>query len=125
MIAEGCIMARVCHMNSCPVGIATQREKLRNKFPGTPEHVANFMLFVAEEVRTILAALGYHSLEDIIGRTDLLRPRSNASVRTNVPQPALATRQSAMTTAREPKKLTKTDKIDLSAFYTTERPDEE
>jgi len=61
--------------------------------------------------------------EDIIGRTDLLRPRSNASVRTNVPQPAVAT-QTAICT-REPKKLTKTDKIDLSAFYTTERPEED
>jgi len=123
MIAEGCIMARVCHMNSCPVGIATQREKLRKKFPGTPDHVANFMLFVAEEVRTILAALGYHSLDEIIGRTDLLRPRGNTTVRTNVPQPAIATQKAVR--AATPKKLTKTDMIDLSEFYTTEPPDEE
>merc|ERR1719174_3128371 len=67
MIAEGCIMARGCHVNRCPVGVATQKVELRKKFPGTPEHVANYMLFVAEEVRTILAALGFRSLDEIIG----------------------------------------------------------
>eukprot|EP00443_Scrippsiella_acuminata_P068845 CAMPEP_0115486618 /NCGR_PEP_ID=MMETSP0271-20121206/60525_1 /TAXON_ID=71861 /ORGANISM="Scrippsiella trochoidea, Strain CCMP3099" /LENGTH=1708 /DNA_ID=CAMNT_0002914627 /DNA_START=18 /DNA_END=5145 /DNA_ORIENTATION=- len=125
MIAEGCIMARVCHMNSCPVGVATQREKLRKKFPGTPEHVANFMLFVAEEVRTILAALGYRSLDEIIGRGDLLRPRGNSDVRTNVPQPAVV---SGMGTKQEPlggpKRLAKTASVDLSAFYTDSPPEE-
>ena len=72
MIAEGCIMARVCHLNTCPVGVTSQRENLRKKFPGTPEHVVNFFHFVAEEVREIMAHLGYSKFEDIIGRTDLL-----------------------------------------------------
>jgi len=123
MIAEGCIMARVCHMNRCPVGVATQRAELRKKFPGTPEHVANFMLFVAEEVRTILAALGYRSLDEILGRSDLLRPRSNADVRTNVPQPAVAV-QDPSSEAAVPKKLAKTDMIDLAGFFSNEQPDE-
>jgi glutamate synthase (ferredoxin) len=72
MIAEGCIMARVCHLNTCPVGVATQQEKLRQRFTGIPEHVVNFFYFVAEEVRSLLARLGYRCLEDIIGRSDLL-----------------------------------------------------
>jgi len=75
MIAAGCIMARVCHTNNCPVGVATQREDLRRRFPGLPEQVVNFFLFVAEEVRQILAELGYRSLSEIIGRADLLQPR--------------------------------------------------
>ncbi|GMH60430.1 hypothetical protein TrLO_g3821 [Triparma laevis f. longispina] len=72
MIAEGCIMARVCHLNTCPVGVTSQKEELRKKFPGTPEHVVDFFEFVAMEVRELLAHLGYTSLEDIIGRADLL-----------------------------------------------------
>lgn len=72
LVAEGCLMARACHMNSCPVGVATQREALRRKFPGTPEMVINFFLFVAQEVREILAELGFRSLDEIIGRTELL-----------------------------------------------------
>jgi len=124
MIAEGCIMARVCHMNRCPVGVATQREELRKKFPGTPEHVANYMLFVAEEVRTILAALGYRSLDEICGRTDLLRPRGNSPVRTNVPQPAVAVPTGGGEVVQTPKKLAKTDMIDLAGFYSTSPPDE-
>lgn len=75
MIAEGCIMARVCHTNNCPVGVATQQEKLRQRFSGTPRHVVNFFYFVAEEVRSLLARLGYRSLKDIIGRADLLQMR--------------------------------------------------
>ena len=78
MIAEGCIMARVCHTNSCPVGVTTQREELRKRFTGIPEHVVNFFLFVAEEVRSLLAKLGYAKLEDIVGRADLLKIRENA-----------------------------------------------
>ena len=80
MIAEGCIMARVCHMNSCPVGVATQREDLRARFPGIPEKVVNFFLFVAEETRQLLAKLGYRSLNDIIGRADLLSPRTDVDL---------------------------------------------
>jgi glutamate synthase (ferredoxin) len=62
MIAEGCIMARVCHTNNCPVGVATQKEELRKRFTGIPEHVVNFFFFIAEEVRSLLARLGYRSL---------------------------------------------------------------
>jgi glutamate synthase (ferredoxin) len=75
MIAEGCIMARICHTNNCPVGVATQQEKLRQRFTGTPEHVVNFFYFIAEEVRSLLARLGYKSLNEVIGRSDLLKPR--------------------------------------------------
>jgi glutamate synthase (ferredoxin) len=77
MIAEGCIMARVCHMNSCPVGVTTQQEKLRERFPGMPEHVVNFFVFIAQEVRSLLARLGYRSIDEIIGRSDLLKVREN------------------------------------------------
>jgi glutamate synthase (ferredoxin) len=76
MIAEGCIMARVCHTNNCPVGVATQKEALRKRFTGLPEHVVNFFLFVAEEVRQLLSVLGVARLEDLIGRTELLKARS-------------------------------------------------
>ncbi len=75
MIAEGCIMARICHTNNCPVGVATQQEKLRQRFTGMPEHVVNFFFFVATEVRSLLARLGYRSLKDIMGRADLLKVR--------------------------------------------------
>ncbi|MEB3177160.1 MAG: glutamate synthase large subunit [Synechococcus sp.] len=75
MIAEGCIMARVCHTNNCPVGVATQKENLRKRFPGVPEHVVNFFLYVAEEVRQLLSVLGVASLHELIGRTELLQAR--------------------------------------------------
>ena len=80
MIAEGCIMARVCHMNTCPVGVATQQQHLRDRFKGIPEHVVNFFYFVAEEVRSLLARLGYRSLSEIIGRTDLLVQNSEVNI---------------------------------------------
>ncbi len=72
LIATGCIMMRACHLNTCPVGIATQDPELRARFKGTPEHVVNFFFFVAEEVREILASLGLRSLDEAIGRVDLL-----------------------------------------------------
>lgn len=72
MVATGCVMARQCHLNTCPVGIATQDPALRAKYPGTPDMVVNFMLGVANEVRTILANLGHSCLDDIIGRPELL-----------------------------------------------------
>jgi glutamate synthase domain-containing protein 2/glutamate synthase domain-containing protein 1/glutamate synthase domain-containing protein 3 len=71
-VAVGCKMARQCHLNTCPVGVATQREDLRAKFKGAPEHVVHFFTFVAAEVREILASLGARSLDVIIGRQDLL-----------------------------------------------------
>jgi glutamate synthase (ferredoxin) len=72
LIAEGCLMARACHNNTCPVGIASQDPKLRAKFPGTPERVMAFLLGVAHEVRQLLAALGVRSLQEVIGHTELL-----------------------------------------------------
>ena len=80
MIAEGCIMARVCHTNNCPVGVATQKEELRQRFTGVPEHVVNFFFYIADEVRSLLARLGYTSLVDIVGRADLLKPRAEVSL---------------------------------------------
>ncbi len=81
LVAEGCQMARVCHNNTCPVGIATQAERLRKKFPGTPEHVITYFLNIAQEVREILAQLGYRRLDEVIGRSDLLVQRSTGNVR--------------------------------------------
>ena len=72
LVAMGCILVRQCHSNTCPVGICTQDEDLRRKFEGTPEKVVNLFSFIAEEVREILAQLGARSLDEIIGRTDLL-----------------------------------------------------
>lgn len=72
MIATGCIMARICHTNKCPVGVATQREELRARFSGVPEALVNFFLFIGNEVREILASLGYRSLNDITGQNHLL-----------------------------------------------------
>ncbi|MBC1261790.1 glutamate synthase large subunit [Synechococcus sp. BSF8S] len=83
MIAEGCIMARVCHTNNCPVGVATQKEALRKRFTGLPEHVVNFFLYVAEEVRQLLSVLGVARLEDLIGRVELLHPRHVALAKTS------------------------------------------
>ncbi|MEA2231379.1 MAG: glutamate synthase large chain, partial [Solirubrobacteraceae bacterium] len=72
LIATGCIMMRACHLNTCPVGIATQDPELRKRFKGTPEHVVNFFFFVAEEVREIMASLGIRSMDELTGRSDLL-----------------------------------------------------
>ncbi len=79
LVAMGCIMVRQCHSNTCPVGVCTQDEKLREKFSGTPEKVVNLFNFIAEEVREILADLGFKTLNDIIGRTDLLKQVSTGS----------------------------------------------
>ena len=72
LISEGCIMMRKCHLNTCPVGVATQDPELRKNFTGLPEHVVNFFVFIANEVREILAELGIKNFNDIIGRRDLL-----------------------------------------------------
>jgi glutamate synthase domain-containing protein 2/glutamate synthase domain-containing protein 3 len=72
LIAAGCIMMRACHLNTCPVGIATQDPELRKRFTGKPEHVVNFLFFVAEEARQIMARLGIARFEDLVGRVDLL-----------------------------------------------------
>src|SRR3989440_5633709 len=72
LVALGCIMMRACHLNTCPVGIATQDPRLRAKFAGQPEHVVNFMRFIAQEVRELMAQLGFRSFEEMIGHTDRL-----------------------------------------------------
>ena len=79
LVAMGCILVRQCHSNTCPVGICTQDERLREKFTGTPEKVVNLFSFVAEEVREILASLGARSLDEIVGRTHLLAQVSRGS----------------------------------------------
>ena len=79
LIAMGCIMVRQCHSNTCPVGVCTQDPKLRAKFEGSPEKVVNLFSFIAEEVRTILAQLGYRSLLDVVGRSDLLKQVSRGA----------------------------------------------
>ncbi len=75
LVVEGCIMMRKCHLNTCPVGVATQDPVLRAKFAGKPEHVVNFFFFIAEEVRQIMAQLGVRKFDDLIGRADLLDTR--------------------------------------------------
>ena len=77
LVAMGCVMMRVCNMDTCPVGIATQNPSLRCRFQGKPEYVMNFMLFIARQLREIMARLGVRSVDELVGRTDLLRPREN------------------------------------------------
>src|SRR6185436_6475049 len=76
LVASGCIMMRVCHLNTCPVGIATQDPKLRAKFTGKPEFVETFFRFIAEEVREHMASLGFRTVAEMIGRSDLLDVRT-------------------------------------------------
>ena len=76
LVVEGCIMMRKCHLNTCPVGVATQDPVLRQKFQGKPEHVVNYFFFVAEEVREIMAQLGVSNFDDLVGRVDMLDTRS-------------------------------------------------
>jgi glutamate synthase (ferredoxin) len=75
LVALGCIMMRVCHLNTCPVGVATQDPELRKKFTGDPAHAVNFMKFIAQEVREIMAQLGFRSIPEMVGRTDILEMR--------------------------------------------------
>jgi glutamate synthase (NADPH) large chain len=79
LVAMGCLLVRQCHSNTCPVGVCTQDEALRKKFAGTPEKVVNLMTFIAEEVREILAMIGFRRLEEIIGRTDLIEQISRGA----------------------------------------------
>jgi glutamate synthase (ferredoxin) len=78
LIAAGCVMARACHLDRCPAGIATQQDELRRRFAGEPQHVANYFALIARRVRVLLAGLGYRSLAELIGRTDLLRPAAES-----------------------------------------------
>jgi glutamate synthase (ferredoxin) len=75
LVALGCIMMRVCHLNTCPVGVATQNPELRKQFTGDPAHAVNFMRFVAQEVRELMAHLGMRTLNEMVGRTDMLEPK--------------------------------------------------
>ena len=79
MVTSGCVMARQCHENTCPVGIATQDEELRERFPGQPQHVINYMQFIARELREIMAELGFRTVEEMIGRVDALDQRSDVA----------------------------------------------
>ena len=76
LIAEGCIMMRKCHLNTCPVGVATQDPELRKKFTGKPEHVINYFFFVAEEMRQLMAKLGFRTIEEMVGQSDKLHMRA-------------------------------------------------
>jgi len=77
MVTSGCVMARQCHENTCPVGVATQNETLRDRFPGQPQHVINYMTFIAEELRELMAELGFRTVEEMVGRPELLRQRTD------------------------------------------------
>lgn len=78
LVALGCVMMRVCNLDTCPVGVATQNEELRKRFKGKPEYVVNFMYFIAEELREIMAKLGFRKLDEMIGRVDKLKQRETA-----------------------------------------------
>ena len=75
LVSVGCIMMRVCHLNTCPVGIATQDPRLREKFTGKPEHVVNFMRFIAEDLRELMAQMGFRTINEMVGRVDRLEPK--------------------------------------------------
>ena len=75
LIAAGCVMMRVCHLNTCPVGVATQDPVLRKRFVGQPEHVINYFFFVAEEVREMMAELGYRTFDEMVGQMQMLDKR--------------------------------------------------
>jgi len=77
MVTSGCVMARQCHENTCPVGVATQNEKLRDRFPGEPQHVINYMSFVAQEFREIMAELGFRTVDEMVGRPSVLAQRTD------------------------------------------------
>ncbi|PSP88992.1 glutamate synthase large subunit [Halobacteriales archaeon QS_4_69_34] len=79
LVTSGCVMARQCHQNTCPVGVATQREKLRERFPGQPEHVINYMTFIAQELREIMAELGFSTVEEMVGRPGFLAQREDVT----------------------------------------------
>ncbi len=81
LVTMGCVMMRVCNLDTCPVGVATQNPELRKNFKGKPEYVENFMRFIAQELREYMAALGVRTVDELVGRTDLLKPRQELSKR--------------------------------------------
>ncbi|MCQ4775968.1 glutamate synthase-related protein, partial [Lacrimispora saccharolytica] len=76
LVTMGCVMMRVCNLDTCPVGVATQNPELRKRFKGKPEYVENFMKFIAQDLREYMAKLGVHSVVELVGRTDLLKKGS-------------------------------------------------
>ena len=78
LVTMGCVMMRVCNLDTCPVGVATQNPELRKRFTGKPEYVVNFMRFIAQELREIMADLGIKTLDELVGRTDLLEQKNVA-----------------------------------------------
>ncbi len=81
LVTLGCVMMRVCNLDTCPAGIATQNPELRKRFAGKPEYVENFMRFIAEELREYMAKLGFRTIDEMVGRSDLLKPRGDLSER--------------------------------------------
>ncbi|SFP43788.1 glutamate synthase large subunit [Salibacterium halotolerans] len=79
LVVLGCVIMRVCHLDTCPVGVATQNPELRKKFMGSPDHVVNFMHFVAEELREVMAELGFTNLNEMVGRTDMLKQKDSVN----------------------------------------------
>ncbi len=80
LVSMGCMMMRVCSLDTCPFGIATQNEELRKRFKGKPEHVMNFMKFIAEELREIMAELGFRTIDEMVGRNDCLKVKDNSNI---------------------------------------------
>ena len=81
LVTMGCVMMRVCHLDTCPAGIATQNPQLRKRFTGKPEYVVNFMRFIAEELREYMAKLGIRTVDELVGRSDLLKVREDLTGR--------------------------------------------
>ena len=77
LVTMGCVMMRVCNLDTCPMGIATQNPELRKRFKGKPEYVVNFMKFIAEELREYMAKLGVRTVDELVGRTDLLKRKDD------------------------------------------------
>ena len=103
LVALGCIMMRKCHLNTCPVGIATQDPVLRAKFTGQPEHVINFFFFIAEQVRQIMAQLGFRKMDEMVGRVDMLETRdADRTLEGARPRFLVDSLQSAGAVARRP-----------------------
>ena len=99
LIAMGCIMMRKCHLNTCPVGVATQDPELRKKFQGQPEHVINFFFYVAEDLRRIMAELGFRTVDEMVGRVDCLVQRTRHR-RTGRPRASISPRFSTIRRCR-------------------------
>ncbi|MCY8499359.1 glutamate synthase-related protein, partial [Bacillus atrophaeus] len=121
LVVLGCVMMRACHLDTCPVGVATQNPELRKKFMGDPDHIVNYMLFIAEEVREFMAALGFKTFDEMIGRTDVLQISERAKAHWKASQLDLSTllyQPEGVRTFRTPQN----HKIDQSLDITTILP---